>query len=252
MSTPIIYSGQGPVYIGTFNSTLGVLANERSIGAANRVLKLSLERSTEKIKESDSGSRLDLAEYETEKSVNIELELQEFDSEMLALAMYGDDVAITGAAVSAETLPTVADGGFYHTRNPKISLVTVTDSAVTPATLTADTHYRIDDAVAGRLKFLDTDGFTQPFKVAYTFANRTRIKPFSETFIIRGLIFDGKSTADGTRVRVFLPRISFSPTADFDLLTDTAASLKLSGSLLLADIPDNDPVLGKFGTIDVL
>jgi hypothetical protein len=248
----LIYAGQGPVYMGVYDAVLGVLASQYSIGCGNRVLKLGLDRKTEVIKESCSGGRLDLMEYETEKSASIELELQQFDTDMLSMALYGAGVAVTGSTVTGETMPTVAVNEFYHTRHPKISAVTVKDSAGTPATLVLNTDYSIDSADYGRIKILDLDSYVQPLKIDYTYAGRTRVKPFSITGVTRGIIFDGQSTADGTLVRVFLPMISFSPTKDFDFLNDKAASLKLSGKLLMADVTADDPVLGRFGVIDVL
>jgi hypothetical protein len=253
MSTSMVYAGQGPITIGDWDATLKTLKNQRQVSVASRVLKLSLERNTETIKESISGSRLDYLEYETGKSGTIEMEIQEFDADMLAQAFYSTATAVTGATVSTEEAPTVAAGDLYHTQHPKISALVITDSTdVTPVTLTENTHYRVDDADYGRIKFLDVAGLTQPLHLAYTYAARTQIKPFTATNVIKGVIFDGVSTADGSKSRVMLPRISFSPIADFDFINETAASLKLTGKMLLADVAANDPILGKFGTIDVL
>lgn len=248
----MIYNGQGPIFIGSYNQTTYKVENEVAIGCGNRILNLSLSRETEEIKESCSGSRLTLLEYETSKSATIRLEMQEFDEDMLALALYGSSAAITGSTVTDEAMPTMVVGGIYHTKHPKISAVSVTDSAGSPATLTAGTHYEIQQADYGRIKILDLSTFVQPFLVDYTYAARENIKPFSQTSQIKSIRFDGISTADGKRVRVLLPRVSFSPTEEFAFIGEEAAVLAIEGKLLLANFPANDPVLGAFGNIEIL
>lgn len=248
----MIYAGQGPIYIGDFNATTLNIDNEVAVGCGNRSLKLAMSRETLEIKESCSGQRLTLAEYETGKSANATLELAQFDKDMLALALYGTAAAVTGATVTAETMPTMVAGGIYHTKHPKISSVVVKDSAGTPATLVANTHYRVDDADYGRIVILDLATFTQPFKVDYAYAGYSKIKPFSVAAPVKALRFDGVSTVDGSKVRVILPKIQFSPTTEFNFVGDEAAVLTLEGKLLYPGISLNDPVLGNFGSIDLL
>lgn len=248
----MIYNGQGPIYIGTYNQTTFKVENEVAIGCGNRVLNLSLARETQEIKESCSGSRLTLLEYETSKSATVRLEMQEFDEDMLALALYGTSVTVAGSTVTNEEMPTMVEGGFYHTKHPKISAVTITDSAGGPATLVADTDYEISQADYGRIKILDLGSYTQPFSVDYTYGARENIKPFSQTSQIKAIRFDGISTADGKRVRVLLPRVSFSPTEEFGFIGEEAAVLAIQGKLLLAETPASDPVLGAFGNIEIL
>lgn len=248
----MIYAGQGPIYIGDFNATTLNIDNEVAVGCGNRTLKLAMSRETQEIKESCSGQRLTLAEYETSKSANATLELAQFDKDMLAMALYGAAAAVTGSTVTAETLPTMVAGGIYHTKHPKISSVVVKDSAGSPATLVAGTDYRVDDADYGRLVILNLGSFTQPFKVDYAYAAYSKIKPFSVAAPVKALRFDGVSTVDNSKVRVVLPKIQFSPTSEFNFLGDEAAVLSLEGKLLYPGIALNDPVLGNFGSVDLL
>lgn len=248
----LVYAGQGAVIIGEWDASLKTLKNQYALGNATPVLKLSLERSTETIKESVSGQRLDYLEYEIAKTGNIELQIQDIDYRTFAQAMYGIVTDVSGSTVASETLPTVAVGDLYHTQHPDVSSLVITDSDGAPATLTPDTHYRIDDAKYGRITILDLASFTQPLNAAYTYDARTQIKPFTQTGIIRGLIFTGISTADSTQVRAIMPRVSFSPTSEFDFVNENAATLTLTGKLLLADVLSDDPILGKFGVIDIL
>lgn len=250
--TQMIYIGQGPIYIGDYNQSTYKVENQVAIGCGNRTLNLSLARETSEVKESCSGSRLTLMEYETSKTATARLEMQEFDEDMFALAMYGTSANIAGSTVTNEAMPTMAVGGFYHTKHPSISSVTITDSEGEPATLTLDTHYEISHASYGRIKILNLASYTQPFLVNYTYAARENIKPFSITGVVKALTFDGISTADNTRVRVLLPRVAFSPTEEFSFLGDEVATLAIEGKLLLAAYPTDDPVLGAFGNIEIL
>lgn len=248
----MIYNGQGPIFMGDYDPATGKLINVQKIGCGNRVLKLTQDRSTEKIKESCSGSRATLAEYETEKNMAVSLEMQEFDRKMLSLALYGDTALVTGGSVASgdpEVLPLMAVGDYYHTDNPFISAVTIKDSDVVAATLVADTDYVIEDADHGAIKILNIGSYVQPFKAEYTYESYGNIAAFAQTGVVKGIIFDGKSTVDNQKVRVFIPRISFGPTADFDWLGDQAAALKLDGSALYNAQLANDPLFGGFARI---
>lgn len=248
----MIYAGQGPIYIGDFNPLTLNIDNEVAVGCGNRTLKLAMTRETTEIKESCSGQRLTLAEYETSKSANATLELEDFDDDMLALALYSTSSTITGSTVTGETLPTMLASGIYHTRHPKVSSVVVKDSAGSPVTLVAGTDYRVDDASYGRIVILSLGAYTQPFKVDYAYAGYSKIKPFSIPAPVKALRFDGISTVDSSKVRVVIPKIQFSPASEFNFVGAEAAVLSLEGKLLYPGIALNDPVLGNFGSIDLL
>jgi len=248
----MIYNGQGPIYMGDFDPATGKLISVQKIGCGNRVLKLTQDRSTEKIKESCTGSRATLAEFETEKNMQVSLEMQEFDRKMLSVALYGETALVTGGTIGVgnpEVLPLMAAGDYYHTDHPFVSAVTITDSAGTPATLVAGTDYVIEDADHGAIKILNIGTYVQPFKAEYTYESYGNIAAFAQTGVVKGIIFDGKSTVDNQKVRVFIPRISFGPTADFDWLGDQAATLKLDGSALFNAQLANDPLFGGFARI---
>lgn len=248
----MIYNGQGPIYMGDYDTATGKLIGVQKIGCGNRSLKMTMDRSTEKIKESCSGSRATLAEYETEKNMQVSLEMQEFDRKMLAIALYGDTALVAGSSVApgnGEVLPLMTVGDYYHTDHPFISAVTIKDSAGAPVTLVEGTDYVVEDAEHGAIKIVNLGTYVQPLQVEYTYASYGNIAAFAQTGVIKGIIFDGKSTVDNSRVRVFLPRISFGPTNDFDWLGDQAASLKLDGSALYNAQLAGDPLFGGFARI---
>jgi len=88
----IIWNGQGPVYIGTYDPAkstpnMGYLSNLYRVGCGTRTLTTSLTRETKKIKESCSGQRLDLMEIETGKSLEVKIELSQFDRRTLAAVL---------------------------------------------------------------------------------------------------------------------------------------------------------------------
>lgn len=248
----MIYAGQGPVIFGDPGASAGVLANQFVVGCGVSVLKLNISRETAEIKESCSGTRGTLVEYETSKTIEFELEMTSFEKKMLALALYGELATVAASTVTAEAMPTMAVGDLYHTRHPKVSAVVVKDSAGVPATLVAGTDYVLESGDYGRIKLLNLGSFVQPFTVDYSYAMRSNIKPFQSNGVTKGIMFDGISTVDQSRVRVYLPKLALNPTSDFDFLSEEATPLKLSGKLLVSDVLSSDPILGPYGVIDLL
>lgn len=247
--TSMIYAGQGPVIFGDVGLVAGRLENQYNIGCGVSTLKLSVSRETAEIKESCSGTRGTLVEYEKSKSIEVELELSGFDKRALAQAFYGTLGNIASGTVTAEAMPTMAAGDLFHTRHPKVSAVVVRDNSNN--VLAAGTSYVVEDANFGRIKILNS-AYAQPYKVDYAYAARQNLKIFQQAGVTKGLIFNGISTIDNSRVRLLLPRISFAPTSDFDFFSEDATPLKLSGKVLTADVSASDPVLGPYGVIDLL
>lgn len=251
----MIYSGQGPISMGDFDpvngtAAQGYLTKMRRIGCGNRTLKTSFKQDTKKLKESCSGQRLTIATLETGKEASIALEMADFDREMLAMAMYGTTALTAAGNVTSEVFPTVAVGEVVHTKHPKISSVVLKDSTATPATLVAGTHYKLDSADHGRINIISVAGLTQPIKVDYAHDAYGNIAAFNKSSVVKGLIFDGINTADGSKVRVIIPRIKFSPTKDFDWLGDAEATLSLEGEVLYVAELAEDGDYGPFMRVD--
>lgn len=70
--------------------------------------------------------------------------------------------------------------------------------------------------------------------------------------MVRGLIFNGVSTIDQRKERLFLPRIAFDIANELDFISEDVVNLTRTGSLLVADVASNDPVLEAYGSIDLL
>ena len=256
-STSIIWNGQGPVLIGTFDPVRGrpesgYLVDIYSVGCGNRTLTATPSREVETLKESCSGQRLTLKEIETSKSLNVSLSMVQFDSRTLAQAFFGASVVKDGGTVTDEILPQLAEGDYFILKNPRASSIVVEDSGATPITLVEGEHYEVSDADHGRCRLLKLpDGVTQPLKVDYEFAGYVNIAAFSKTNVERGIIFNGIN-GDGQKVRVTIPRISLAMSGDFPWIGDSASELTLGGEALYVQQLQGDPDWGPFMRIDTM
>lgn len=254
----MVFVGQGPIAIGEFDATNGIaaegyLVRQKLIGCGHRKLSFAHSRETGSVKEDCSGNRGTLATWTKGQEIKCSLELTQFSREDLAMGLYGQSLSRAAGTVTNEALRAgLAVGEVFHLKYPQASSVIIKDSAGSPATLVLDTDYAIDSADYGRIQVLNLGAYTQPLKVDYTHAGRTNIKMFSATGVVKGLIFEGISSVDGSRMRVLLPRISFPPTSEFQLVGDAVASLIMEGRALVADVSANDPILGAFGNIELL
>ncbi|MDI6750490.1 MAG: hypothetical protein QMD73_09975 [Rhodocyclaceae bacterium] len=242
-------SFQGRVYLGERDSN-GNPINVRSPG---NVADLSLSLKTDVIEhyESQTGQRAVDLRLVKQKSATVALTIEEFTKENLALALYGSHVTATGGSVTNEPVGGAAPvvGDRYFLAHPKVSSLTVVDSAGTPATLTAGTHYTADEDF-GAIQFLNVTGFTAPFKASYTFGAVTEIGIFTQPLPERFLRLEGVNTAAGNaKVLIELYRVAFDPLKKFDIISNDINKFELEGSLLADSTKPYDAVLGQFGRI---
>jgi len=242
------FSGQGRVYIGTRDSN----GNPQSMRWLGNVpeLKVSLNVETIEHKESYSGQRLTDLQLIKAKSGEFTCAVENFSIENLELTLYGQTSSVTAGTVTNEALPTGAvAGGVYLLANQFVSAVTVKDSAATPATLTAGTHYKVH-AEQGAIEILNVGTFTQPFKVDYSYGAAKRLAMFKSAQPEVWLRFDGLNTADSnTRVIVDLYRVVLNPTKDFSLIGDDIQKFELSGRVLADTTKSDTGPLGLFGRV---
>jgi hypothetical protein len=127
--------------------------------------------------------------------------------------------------------------------------VTVKDSGSTPATLVSGTDYKVYPE-QGAIELLNVTGFTQPFKVDYSYGAAKRLAMFKTAQPEVWLRFDGLNTADSNkRVIVDLYRVVLNPTKDFSLIGDDIQKFELDGRVL-ADLSKADTgPLGMFGRV---
>jgi hypothetical protein len=242
-------SFQGRVYLGKRDIN-GLPIEVRSPGNVAD-LKLSLKTEVLEHYESQSGQRSLDHRMIKSKSATINLAIEEFTKENLALALYGTHVATTGGTVTDEPVggATPVVGDRYFLAHPKVSTLVVKDSAGTPATLTLGTHYTADTDF-GALQFLDTTGLTAPFKASYAFGDVSEIGIFTQPLPERYLRLEGLNTAQGNaKVLVELYRVAFDPLKELALISNEYNKFDLEGSLLADSTKPYDAVLGQFGRI---
>ena len=137
-------SFQGRVFLGK-RDPAGLPIEVRSPGNVAE-LKLSLKTDVLEHFESQTGQRSLDHRMVKQKSATVNLTIEEFTKENLALALYGNHVVGTPGTVTAEPIggATPTPGDRYFLAHPKVSSLVVTDSAGTPTTLTLGTHYTAD------------------------------------------------------------------------------------------------------------
>lgn len=242
-------SFQGRVYLGKRDMN-GMPIEVRSPGNVAD-LKLSLKTEVLEHYESQSGQRSLDHRMIKSKSATINLAIEEFTPENLALALYGTHVATSSGTVTDEPVGGAAPvvGDRYFLAHPKVSTLIVKDSAAIPATLTLGTHYTADTDF-GAIQFLDTTGLTAPFKASYAFGDVSEIGIFTQPLPERYLRLEGLNTAQGNaRVLVELYRVAFDPLKELALISNEYNKFELEGSLLADSTKPYDAVLGQFGRI---
>lgn len=245
-------SFQGRVYLAERDAD-GNPVQPRLIG---NVAKLQIALKTDVIEhhESMTGQRSMDLRLIKQKSASVTLTVEEFNRENLALALYGNVVTGTSGSVTGETVggaaPTVSERVFLA--HPKVSALVLTDSAVTPAQLTAGIHYTADTDF-GAVQFLDLTGLTLPIRAAYTYGAVDAVGMFTQPLPERFLRFEGVNTAfSNEKWLVTLYRVAFDPLKNLDVIGDDINQFELEGSLLADMARPADANLGQFGDLQRL
>jgi len=257
-------SFQGRVFLAKRNA-LGQAIEAQSPGNVAE-LKLSLKTDVLEHFESQSGQRALDHRMVKQKSATVNLTIEEFTKENLALALYGNHQLSTGSTVTDEpigvqaappaspVLPTI--GERYFLAHQKIANLVLKDSAATPVTLQAGVDYTAD-LDFGAVQFLRTHNgatppveFVAPIKASYAFGAVTEIGIFTQALPERFLRLEGLNTAQGNaKVLVELYRVAFDPLKELSLISDEYNKFELEGSLLADSSKPIDALLGQFGRI---
>lgn len=247
------FIGQGRVYVAD-RDTSGNSKSFRDCGDVSS-LKFSLSTDVVEHNEHTSGQKLTDLRIERKKSASMQAIIDEFSKENIALSCRSTAGTIAAGTVTAEVFtPTgVVAGEIYRTVKPVVSSVVVKDSAGSPATLTLGTHYTIEDAKAGLIKFVNVAAFVQPFKVDYSNGLVDNVPLFTTGLNEKWLRFVGLNGANSDKkVMVDLYRVAFDPMKDFDLIGDDITKFSLDGSVLYDSTKVADAVLGTFGRVVIL
>lgn len=243
-----LFSLQGKIYLAVRQSN-GKPGPMTWVGNAPTCqLKLTTE-SADKT-ESFSGSRLPYGRLQKGKKAELSLVLDEFLTENLVLALYGTQVTAIAGTATAESLPAaLVAGDIVRLDKPFVSSVVITDSAGTPASLTAGTHYQVNSANLGLIEILDPAAFVQPFKAAYSHAASETVTMFTAAAPERYLLLDGINTENNEPVLMELPRLRLDPVGQLDLIMDEYGNLPMTGTVLYDELTAGDATLGGFGRL---
>lgn len=253
----MIWSGQGPVEVGVFDPTNGTagmayLTKLREVGCSTRTLTTSLSQEKKAISETCSGARLKLANLPGAKSMEVSLELVEFNGPMFAAALFGSIDSHVSGTVTAERLPTMEVGDTFFLRHPGVSSVVIEDSTGTPVELDEGVHYEILSAAHGTGRLLSVASITQPLFVDYSYAQYESMAAFSQPATVeRGIVFSGVNH-DGRKARLIIPRIDLSMDGDFSWIQDEEATLTFKGEVLYVPSLSGDTLYGSFARVDWL
>lgn len=243
------YRGQGRVLVGGRDSS-GHPTVFRYVG---NVPELTVDLETEVLEheESTSGQSLTDMRMAVKKKASAKFVIEEFSKENIAMALFGASSTISAGTVTNETLPSgIVAGNIVRLQKAKASSIVVKDSAGTPATLTANTHYKVFSADHGSLEFLDVAGFTQPFKVDYSNGEVININMLTQGLSEVWLRFEGLNTADTNKpVLLELYKFSYEPAKNLGLITNDLQKFELAGSPLYDATKAADAVLGQFGRV---
>jgi len=239
-------------YYASFQGRLYIGAADALVSPGNSPnLQLALNTDLIEHYESQSGNRSLDFRMVKQKDATVSFDLDEWTKENLALGLYGSSITGTADSVVDEPIGGTAPviGTRYPLAHPKVSNVVVEDSAGTPATLTAGTHYTVDTTF-GAIQFLDVNGFTAPFTVSYDYGAVTEIGIFTQPLPERFIRLEGLNTAQANApVLVELYRVALEPIKDLPLINDDLGTLSFSGKLLADTTKPIDAALGQYGRI---
>lgn len=203
--------------------------------------------------ETFSGQRLQSARLRTATTVELALVLRYATSHNLKLGLYATENNVAGASVTDEPLPSglVAGDRVVLAKPAGISALSVEDSAGSAATLTAGTHYQLEDPNSGIIRILNVGTFVQPFLASYTHLGFSSLPFFTSQPPERYLYMNGINTISGERIRLHLYRVQFNPLESLGLINEEFGEISLSGTALFDAESALDPQLGGFGRLEL-
>ncbi|HHQ4411675.1 TPA: hypothetical protein ACSQWA_006062 [Pseudomonas aeruginosa] len=236
-----LISLQGKVWLANRSAT-GKYEKPVWVGNAPTVT-LQLATETTPKTESYSSNRLQIGLLDRGKTATLNITLDEWLPQNLALGLYATQIDITGTTVTAEPLPaTLAAGDFIRLDRPLVDDVVLTANS---APLVLGTDYRIESAAGGLLEILKAQ--TDPVTAAYQYADATSLTIFTSRPPERWLYLDGINTETNEPVLVDLYRCKFNPVGDLSLIHDEYGNLPLTGAVLFDALNAKDANLGGYG-----
>lgn len=227
------YSGQGSLLSAERDAVTGKAKGFRRVGNVPE-LTIDIEVTNFEHKESESGARgLDLVINKERKGM-FNFKIESITLENLALGLLGSSATVAGASEAAEE-HIVRAGARVPLMHPKVSVVVVSDTEVTPNVIPALGNYTLD-ADNGVILWDEVptdiaDG--ENYTVDYTYGAYTQVDAFTQSAANeRYLRFEGLNTVDDSRVIVDIFRCQFDPLTGYALINEELASVDMTGSIL--------------------
>ncbi|HEX7958083.1 MAG TPA: hypothetical protein VF508_14140 [Pyrinomonadaceae bacterium] len=245
------FSGQGQVLIAK-RSSAGIPGAFWLVGNAPKFeVKPSMER--RKHRESQSGSRLIDKIQTTTKGGTLDLTLEDIRKDNLALLLSGKKVTLASGSYtsgSPDTFPSgLVVGSIVKLSRPNASSIVIKDSAGTPATLTAGTHYVVRDAKHGFVEILSLGAFVQPFKAEYSYAQTDTVTQFEanddDEYWVYFLGVNTEGVPD-QQIGMDIYRVVFNAAELIALINEEQGSFDISARVLRDNVRALDANFGGF------
>lgn len=248
---PNYFSGQGQVFISK-RSAAGLVGAFWFVGNAPKFeVKPSMER--RKHRESQSGQRLIDKIQTTTKGGTLDLTLEDIRKDNVTLLLSGKKVTMAGGSYttgSPDTLPSgLVVGSYVKLTRPNVTSLSIVDSAGTPATLTAGTHYALRDAKHGFVEILSLGAFTQPFKAAYTYGSTDVVTQFEANDDDEYWVYFAGVNTEGSpdqNIGMDIYRVVFNAAELVALINEEQGSFDISAEILRDPVRATDANFGGF------
>ena len=165
------------------------------------------------------------------ESVTLNMTLNDLNKKNVAIALFGTEYAVTGAAVLDEVI-TAYKGGLSPLAHPSPTAVVLTTSDGL-TTYVANTDYEVR---VGGIYIIPTGAILDAasLKVDYSFASYGKVEAMTSTAVILELHFEGLNEANsGSPVIVDVYRAQLSPAKALSLLGDKFADLTIDAEVLV-------------------
>lgn len=188
-------------------------------------------------RESYSGNRQIDRTRISVRDAKLSLTLEDINIENVAVGLLGKKVTTAGGSITAETAPSgLLVGSNWKLKYPNGSSHVITDSAGSPATLTANTHYKVLDAKANIIEILNLASYTQPFKAAYTAAAVPVVTGLEgddgdEYYVYCNLLNTEPATTDQA-IGLEIYRVQIDPTKLLALINAEGGSFDIEATVL--------------------
>lgn len=235
------YSGQGSLYVGTRNVSTGRPEGLVAVGNVP-TLEISIEVEKFEHKESETGNRtVDLTIIQ-EQNATFNMVMESFSTRNLALAFFGTESEVTGAAVVGENQTLyqpgdATDADPYKTPLDHINLndaipVVLTDSLL--ASMTEGVDFEVDYLNGSIWPLAGWTGAALPdvITIGYTHLGYPQMSAFTQTTVEKYLRFEGINTVNDDAVVVDLFRAELDPTQAWPLINDEVGQLTINGTIL--------------------